>query len=205
MIASLLRSLWFSRSFSRSFSRWSFRGLFCVAISMVLATGCRSTNSFSSGGQRPGVTQTPTPTPVVQPPVVNTNPQVQPPVPQGAIVQGSFTVWADPPNPSQGQRYNIHMRVKLPSNVGQYSRADLSGTLFGTDGYFQTINGMFGFIQPFYFDPSAGFAELVMPIPGAKQGVHDSLKVSSSVLQESQTINIIFGQPNAISWPMPSN
>jgi hypothetical protein len=141
----------------------------------------------------------------VQPPAINPNPQVQPPVPQGAIVQGSFTVWADPPNPAQGQRYNIHMRVKLPSNVGQYSRADLSGTLFGTDGYFQTINGMFGFIQPFYFDPSGGFAELVMPIPGAKQGVHDSLKVSSSVLQESQTINIVFGQPNAIIWPMPSN
>jgi hypothetical protein len=168
-----------------------------------MATGCRSTNSFSSGGQRPGVTQTSTP--VVQPPPVSNNPQIQPPVPQGAIVQGSFTVWADPPNPSQGQRYNIHMRVKLPSNVGQYSRADLSGTLFGTDGYFQTINGMFGFIQPFYFDPSAGFAELVMPIPGAKQGVHDSLKVSSAVLQESQTINIVFGQPNSMTWPMPSN
>ena len=182
---------------------WISRSLLCVAASLVMATGCRSTNSFSSGGQRPGVTQTSTP--VVQPPPVSNNPQIQPPVPQGAIVQGSFTVWADPPNPSQGQRYNIHMRVKLPSNVGQYSRADLSGTLFGTDGYFQTINGMFGFIQPFYFDPSAGFAELVMPIPGAKQGVHDSLKVSSAVLQESQTINIVFGQPNSMTWPMPSN
>jgi len=183
--------------------RSSSRFLLGVAVSLALTPSCRSTNSFSSGGQRPGVTQTPTP--VVQPPVVNTTPQVQPPVPQGAIVQGSFTVWANPPNPAQGQRYNIHMRVKLPSNVGQYSRSDLSGTLFGTDGYFQTINGMFGFIQPFYFDPSAGFAELVMPIPGAKQGVHDSLKVSSAVLQESQTINILFGQPNAISWPTPSN
>jgi hypothetical protein len=184
-------------------SLWISRRLLYLSASLVMATGCRSTNSFSSGGQRPGVTQTSTP--VVQSPPVSNNPQIQPPVPQGAIVQGSFTVWADPPNPSQGQRYNIHMRVKLPSNVGQYSRADLSGTLFGTDGYFQTINGMFGFIQPFYFDPSAGFAELVMPIPGAKQGVHDSLKVSSAVLQESQTINIIFGQPNSMTWPMPSN
>lgn len=162
---------------------------------MVLSSffGCRASNSFSGGSGREGARQM---TPGTPPPVADAVPQPQPPpVPQQAVTQGSFTVWANPPNPVEGQPYNIHVRVKLPSNVNQYARNDLSGTLVGTDGYIQPMNGIFSLIQPFYFVPGSGFAELVMRIPGAKRGVNDTLKVTSRLINESQDISIWFGNP----------
>jgi hypothetical protein len=67
--------------------------------------------------------------------------------------------------------------------------------LVGTDGYFQPINGIFSIIQPFYFVPGTGYAELVMRIPGAKRGVNDTLKVTSKLINESQNISVWFGTP----------
>lgn len=158
-----------------------------VAISLV---GCRQPSKFSGGSERSGAAAKAPPVPA-QPPM-----QSAPiPVPQQAIIQGSFTVWADPPNPVEAQPYNVHVRVKLPPNVTQYNRNDLSGTLFGTDGYFQPMNGIFSFLQPFFFVPGTGYAELVMRIPGAKRGVNDTLKVTSKLINESQSISIWFGSP----------
>lgn len=155
--------------------------------------GCREASSFSGGSGRQGASSLP---PSTVNPAPQPAPQNLPPVPQQAVTQGSFTVWANPPNPVEAQPYNIHVRVKLPSNVTQYSRNDLSGTLFGTDGYIQPMNGIFSFIQPFYFVPGTGFAELVMRIPGAKRGVNDTLKVTSKLINESQSISILFGDPS---------
>ena len=173
------------------FDRTFVLALLNMTLAIALA-GCRQASSFSGGSERQGASVAPpsTVTPVPQP-----APQNLPPVPQQAVTQGSFTVWANPPNPVEAQPYNIHIRVKLPSNVSQYTRTDLSGTLFGTDGYVQPMNGIFSFIQPFYFVPGSGFAELVMRIPGAKRGVNDTLKVTSKLINESQTISIWFGDP----------
>jgi hypothetical protein len=171
------------------------RNLTLFLIQIILASslmGCRQASSFSGGTGRQGASSAPpaTGTPAPQP-----APQNLPPVPQQAITQGSFTVWANPPNPVEAQPYNIHIRVKLPSNVSQYGRNDLSGTLLGTDGYVQPMNGIFSFIQPFYFVPGTGFAELVMRIPGAKGGVNDTIKVTSKLINESQSISILFRDP----------
>jgi hypothetical protein len=169
----------------------SFLACLSYLLTVSAFSGCK-TASFSGGSGRQGVAQTP---PQVEAPAPQPSPSVQPPTPQQAITQGSFTVWANPPNPVEAQPYNIHIRVKLPSNVTQYTRTDLSGTLIGTDKYIQPINGIFSFIQPFYFVPGSGFAELVMRIPGAKRGVNDTLTVTSKLISESQTISILFGDP----------
>lgn len=177
----------------RQLSFMSKRNLFLILLNLgVLMSffGCRQPSSFSGGSERMGAASKAPP--VSAPPPVQTVPI---PAPQQAITQGSFTVWADPPNPVEAQPYNIHVRVKLPSNVTQYNRSDLSGTLFGTDGYFQPMNGIFSFLQPFYFVPGMGYAELVMRIPGAKRGVNDTLKVTSKLINESQSISIWFGTP----------
>lgn len=178
----------------RNSSNWLWqRRLWSLACLAVLTTlmGCRQSSSFSGGNTRQGASQTPR----ADAPAPNSAPIPQTPVPQQAVTQGSFTVWANPPNPVEGQPYNVHMRVKLPNNVSQYNRNDLSGTLVGTDGYFQPINGIFSFIQPFYFVPGTGYAELVMRIPGAKRGVNDTLKVTSKLINESQNISVWFGTP----------
>ena len=178
--------------FNLSLPRLQNLSVFVLSVSsMISFFSCRESSKFSGSGSRSGATAQP-------PEIEQTQPVPSPvpsPVPQQSITQGSFTVWANPPNPQEGQRYDVHIRVKLPSNAMQYNRADLSGTLFGTDGYFQSINGFFGFIQPFFYTPGTDYAELIMPIPGAKRGVNDSLKVTSRLLNESQTISIWFGAP----------
>jgi hypothetical protein len=162
-----------------------------AAITTLLVTSCANRAHFSSnGGNQPARTspqkidQAPAPIPVAAPT----------PLPTNAIVQGSFTVWADPPHPMEKQSYFIHVRVTLPKTVTTYTRQDLSGTLIGTDGYRQRINDpIMGFItQQFHFTPGSGSAELVMLVPGALQGIDDTLQVTSQLLHESQTVLVHF-------------
>jgi hypothetical protein len=162
---------------------------------MLAMASCANKANFSSNGNNqpartdPKVKPSPTPPPIT--PVPTPTPA---PLPPNAIVQGSFTVWADPPHPMEKQSYFIHVRVTLPASVTNYSKMDLSGTLVGTDGYSQTINDpVMGFItQKFHFTPGSGSAELVMLIPGALQGINDKLQVTSRMLQESQTVLVHF-------------
>lgn len=126
-----------------------------------------------------------------------------PATPPGAVVRGSFTVWANPPNPVQHQPYAVHIRVKLPPNIYNYSQHDLSGRLEGTDNYFQIINGAQGNYtesrpmappqQKFYYTPGSGYAEMVLPVPGAlTSNVRDTITVSSGVANDSQILYVQF-------------
>lgn len=137
-------------------------------------------------------------------PVINQIPSPTPDAivpPPEAIVQGSFTVWPVPLVPMEGQPYAIHILVKLPSNTGSYNQTDLSGTLTGTDGYSQAINGMatspnmffpLPGRQTFNFTPGANQAELIMFIPGAQRGINDQIQVRSNLINESQSISVTF-------------
>lgn len=160
--------------------------------------GCGTSSSFTGDNPSPQNGQganaasvsprTPTPMPFLEPSCCyNEVDRTQ--LPRGAIVQGSFTVFADPPNPIEGQDYFVHIRIRLPSSVLNYQRSDLSGTLVGTDGYTHTI----GAWELERFNPAQGSSELILFIPGARRGVSDTLRVTSRVLSESQTIFIRFG------------
>jgi hypothetical protein len=160
---------------------------------------CGPSNSFSGNNPAPASRQRQTSdaivdtlqTPVAPPsssPVDNRTPAAAP-LPPGAIVQGSFTVFANPPNPMEGQDYYVHVRVKLPATLSSYSRSDLSGTLVGTDGYTHTI-GYDAYLEKFM--SGQGSAELIIEVPGAFRGVNDTLRVTSRALNESQTISIRF-------------
>lgn len=163
---------------------------------------CGPSNSFSGNNPAPASRQRQTSDAIVDtlqtpvappspPPVDNRTPAAAPPapLPPGAIVQGSFTVFADPPNPMEGQDYYVHVRVKLPATLSSYSRSDLSGTLVGTDGYTHTI-GYDAYLEKFM--SGQGSAELIIEVPGAFRGVNDTLRVTSRALNESQTISIRF-------------
>jgi hypothetical protein len=185
------------KNFLNSFGRsYFYNGVLCLLI-FATSESCKQSSSFSGNSSKRAAQQIPKEeplkpqaTPQYSPQPVQTQPPVVVP---NAIVKGSFTVWANPESPAEGQDYNIHIRVKLPSNLTSYSRSDLSGILTGTDGYSQIINGFLTFLkQSFVFTPGSGYAELVMPIPGAARGVDDTLKVSSQLISESQTIVVHF-------------
>ncbi len=116
------------------------------------------------------------------------------PLPEGAIVQGSFTVFANPSHPKEGQDYDIHIRVKLPPNTSTYLKNDLSGTVHGTDGFSHEIGKYPGAqFEKFSFIAGSETAELVILIPGTYAGVDDTLQVTSKLLKETQPILIHFG------------
>lgn len=134
--------------------------------------------------------------------------------PTEAVTVGSFTAWADPANPAERQDYTIFIEVKLPSNGSplSYTKEDLSGLLIGTDGYTQAIEQSFAPIQmatlpfdvPFQpssqptFDPKGQFvvngniAKISFMVPGADRKVQDTIQIRSKLLNESQTVSLVF-------------
>lgn len=139
-----------------------------------------------------------------------------PPSPVGAVTKGSFTVWAVPSNPQPGQDYAIHINVRLPSGATNYTYADLSGRVQGSDNYFRGIGReSHGAMDPAYiatiksiypgavvpsnnlpqdqFSAADGYATVVLYVPGGERMVRDSVTVASSLLNESQQIDIVFG------------
>ena len=145
------------------------------------------------GTSSPGQTGTDASTPSSQAAVTSTQVAT---VPQGAVTQGSFTVWAEPPNPAPFQDYRIFMRVSLPSNTTQYLPSDISGTLVGTDGYHQPLSESIktNSYKPGVptFDFSGQTADISLWVPGSYSKVQDTVQVHSSLLGESQNISIVF-------------
>ncbi len=160
---------------------------------ILFVTSCAPSQKFSGGNQ--GARKTPKKT-LDQVPDTSSETTVQPPAPQppaNAIVKGSFSVWATPSRPAQGEDYIIHIQIKLPSQTMNYYRNDLSGTLIGTDGYSQTINHpKYFMMQRFTYVTGSPSAEFAMLIPGAASGVNDTIKVTSKLLNESQDISVRF-------------
>ncbi|MCX6125638.1 MAG: hypothetical protein NTV34_12970 [Proteobacteria bacterium] len=187
-----------------------------VLISGLLSIGCKAESSFSGGATRgkipsEDVKKTPEPpktqetVPPVNPGPVIPDPDKQEPLvvtPENAVTKGSFTVWADPPNPRPNQKYMIFMRVTLPNNTNGYSKSDLSGRLTGSDGYYQIINGgektyngtsnFPRYPQTFEFTPTNNTATLSMTIIGAQRNVRDTITIKSGFLNESQSIAVVF-------------
>ncbi len=167
-------------------------------IVLLICTACGDTKFAGQTGGQPPQEQA-KPQPVIQqpqtPPPTTLPPQsVDPSVPASAVTQGSFTVWAEPENP-HCIPYKIHIRVKLPSNTANYTRQDLSGMLIGTDGYAQNLQAqsLWTFIGGGRFVFSGDAAELVVPVPAAENLVQDTINVRSQLLNEQQTLRVIFG------------
>ena len=118
------------------------------------------------------------------------------PVPSGAIVKGSFTVYTEPKIPAPFQSYLIFIKVKLPSGTGvTYSKEDLTIDMTGTDGYkdnFPQVSKKFNRPAEGKFSISGDEATVVMKIPGAESNIKDTIYGSSRLLQESQMVELIF-------------
>lgn len=109
-------------------------------------------------------------------------------VPESAVTRGSFTVWTEPKDPKPRSKYEIIIQVKLPANVKQYRLRDLTGMVVGTDGYRKQIK----FKSTERKGVKDGVVQIAISIPGAAQLVKDTIQIRSQVLDEEQTIEIVF-------------
>ena len=184
--------------------------LWIAVITMLFALGaCKASDGFQGSSEKK---QQPAPTPITQTIDQTPTPTDLPKVdtPSTAITKGSFTVWAEPPNPTPAESYVIRINVKIPSTTVSYRYQDLAGEVIGTDGYKRGIgresrgpyggtpsdpltikSGVLGEDQ-FRFD--SGVAQISLFVPGAERAVRDTIKVSSTLLNESQNIVLVFGQ-----------
>jgi hypothetical protein len=120
------------------------------------------------------------------------------------VTAGSFTAYAQPPNPTVLEDYQIFITVTLPSSATtNYVETDLSGTLNGTDGYVQELsasvkhdpNGFGGGLESLMpdFSVSSGKAYLTIWVPGASADkVEDTINIHSALLNETQALHITF-------------
>jgi hypothetical protein len=171
--------------------------------------------------QAPQIVPTPTPI-EVEPENNSMDVEQEPPiiqdVPDNAVRKGSFLAYTEPTNPIPKQDYTIIIKVTLPSDVTIYSQLDLSGEILGTDVYRQpignplgaTIRGrpyrpsgstpgnMFSFGNSLSSAPSESFdyfgsvATLRVVVPGAENLVQDVINIRSSILNEQQTLTLVF-------------
>lgn len=104
------------------------------------------------------------------------------------VTKGRFTAWTVPADPGPRQSYLIVIQVEWPKTTDrrtlQARRFDLSGTILGTDSYFQSIE------QTGIFVPKAN--QVVVPVPGGERNVRDVIRVHSKLLNESQELAILF-------------
>ena len=113
-------------------------------------------------------------------------------VPDSAITKGSFTVWTEPEDPAPYEDYNVIVQVKLDSGISSYSKSDLTGNLVGTDGYTQIL-GKYALFDSLKHYPSKGYARLTTStVPGSYENVRDDITITSKILNETQTISIVF-------------
>lgn len=126
-------------------------------------------------------------------------------VPDNAVRAGAFCLFAEPPQPAEGQPYYLIVQLQLPLHVNlrRFSRTDVSGTLEGTDGFrmnlpneqlYSILFGQLVALPSPVYALDGRQARWASYVPGAKLGVKDQVRIRSQVLNEEQTLQIEFGQ-----------
>jgi hypothetical protein len=139
-------------------------------------------------------------------------------VPANAVTKGSFTAWTTPiytagfpkrfgdPDPKPGesprprQPYHITIQIKVPVSRKTYNLRDLTGLIVGTDGYNQRIPEHTYVLMPdgALVQPRGnvrvkdGMVQIVVLVPGAVALVRDTIEISSRLLDEEQTLELVF-------------
>ena len=111
-----------------------------------------------------------------------------------AVRKGSFTVWTIPPDPGPRQDYAIIIEVDLPDELRlrRYPKRDLYGEVKGTDNFRMRIPGNNLRDRAGFLPIRNGKVQYTIGIPGAERLVKDRIKVGSKLLDESQTLELVF-------------
>lgn len=120
---------------------------------------------------------------------------------KNAVTKGSFTAWTVPDDPKPGTHYHIVIEINLPKRRRRYSSRDLTGYVIGTDrytipiGFFQggwIIRGGRFHSRKYYGHFNQKEKKFVIKVEGAEALVEDTIKVRSELLDEEQTLKIVF-------------
>jgi hypothetical protein len=139
-----------------------------------------------------------------------------------AVTRGSFTAWADPPDPQPGEAYQLIIEIRLPDDVKTYQLLDLSGRVVGSDGYLQRLpydsrprwrsaTRVTGGAKPAVVRRhktrvkiTGSKLQLAIKVEGAqKRLTKDTIQIRSSRLKEEHELTLVFGVPH--SGNLPSN
>lgn len=107
-------------------------------------------------------------------------------------------------SPRPGQPYYITIQIKVPEGRRRFPIRDLVGTIVGTDGYRQRLPE-----HTYVLDRDGkptrprgssipvvdGTVQIVVFVPGARELVKDTIQVSSDILNEEQTLELVFENP----------
>ncbi len=111
-------------------------------------------------------------------------------IPEQAVTKGSFTVWTEPADPEPGQDYVIKIQIKLNRKMKRYPRRDLKGKVVGTDGYVDHFGGP---TEPGYLPVEGDTVRYdALEVPSASKLIKDVITVESKILNEKQTIELVF-------------
>lgn len=114
--------------------------------------------------------------------------------------------------PQPRQPYYITIQIKVPDGRKTYSLNDLEGTVIGTDGWRQSFpfDRFRGRSSVFVMSRDGklvrpgntvrvvdGVVQLVVLVPGAVALVKDVIQVESKMLDEAQTLELVFGDGTA--------
>jgi len=130
-------------------------------------------------------------------------------MPDNAIRSGSFSVFAEPADPVDGQPYWLIIQLELPPGLTRRTsiRKDMTGLLAGSDGFRMTIPSGPAFLVPVgtaiiaipkspdvrdRYHLGDGQARWAIWVPGASKNVKDTIHVRSQLLDEEHVLNVEF-------------
>lgn len=130
-------------------------------------------------------------------------------MPENAIRSGSFSVFAEPADPIDGQPYWLIIQLELPPGLTRRTsiRQDVTGLLTGSDGFRMTIPSGPAFMVPVgpaivavpkspeiqdRYHLGDGQARWAIWVPGADKNVKDTIHVHSRLLDEEHVLNVEF-------------
>jgi hypothetical protein len=108
-------------------------------------------------------------------------------------------------SPRPGQPYYITIQIKVPEGRRRFPIRDVTGTITGTDGYQQRLPE-----HTYVLDRDGkptrprggsipvidGAVQFIVFVPGARDLVKDTIEVSSELLDEEQTLELVFQVPD---------
>lgn len=163
---------------------------------------CSSSQGFEGGATNPPIDLDKTAGKEKGTEALNKSKPIPPPTleprPRNVVTKGSFSAWTTPANPQRLENYTITIEVQLPSHITHYQRADLSGSVMGTDGYFQSLEPT-TFAKHESFEFLDKIARLHILVPGGEYLVEDEIRIRSNLLSEEQVIHLKFGDAMPIS------
>lgn len=116
------------------------------------------------------------------------------PRPGRAVTKGSFTVWTEPADPRPFENYHIVVQIRVPRGLDAYPRSDLRIEVRGTDRFHLKLpDPRYQFFEQGELTVIGDQVQLVLPIPGARANVRDTIDVESvKILREKQRLELKF-------------